>query len=451
MKPARSLVASALLVLAIAATSGPLLAARAPAAPPPDEAPHGIANQAAEPGQGTNAASGESGPVAVPEPTEKALRRAREGNWLWAFDMLWGLLVPGVILFSGFSARLRDLAHRVGRNWFFTIAVYFLLFTLITFAVNLPLSYVSEFSRPHAYGLSNQTFGKWFGDELKGLAVGLIMGGLLLWIPYGLVKKSPRRWWLWTSLLAIPTAAFFLLIAPVAIDPLFNTFGPMKDKALERQILDLASRAGIEGARVFEVDKSADTNTVNAYVTGFGGSKRIVLWDTTIRKLAPDELLFVMSHEMGHYVLGHVVKSIFFFAGLILVTLYAAYRLQAGLVARNAARFGFTELGDIASLPLVMVLVGVLSFVITPVAAGYSRWQEHEADRFGLEITRNNHAAATAFVKLQQENLGVPRRGLLYKLWRADHPLLGERIDFCNEYKPWEAGIPGRYEHLFKE
>jgi len=451
MKAARSLVFPALFLVTAAALAGPILAARAPATPPPDEAPHGIANEAGEPGQGRNPASVDSGPVAVPEPTEKALRHAREGNWLWATETLWGLLVPGVILFTGFSSRLRDLARRIGRNWFFTIAVYFLMFALITFVVDLPLSYFSEFVRPHAYGLSNQTFGKWFGDELKGLVVGLIMGGLLLWVPYGLVRKSPRRWWLWTAVLAIPTAAFFLLIAPVAIDPLFNTFGPMKDKALEQRILDLASRAGIEGARVFEVDKSTDTNTVNAYVTGFGGSKRIVLWDTTIQKLAPDELLFVMSHEMGHYVLGHVVKSIFFFAGVILVTLYAAYRLQSGLIARHAQRFGFTELADIASLPLVMVLVGVLSFVITPVAAGYSRWQEHEADRFGLEITRNNHAAATAFVKLQQENLGVPRRGLLYKLWRADHPLLGERIDFCNAYKPWEQGIPGRYEHLFKE
>jgi len=448
MKTARSLVLSALLLVTSSAATA--LAARAPGNPLPADAPHGIANQAAEPGQGQNAAARDTGPVAVPEPTETALRHAREGNWLWLTETLWGLVVPGVILFTGFSARLRDLARRIGRNWFFTIVVYFVLFALILFVVNLPLAYFSEFVRPHAYGLSNQTFAKWFGDSLKGLVVGLILGGLLLWVPYGLVKKSPRRWWLWTSLLAIPTAAFFLLIAPVAIDPLFNKFGPMKDKALERQILDLASRAGIEGARVFEVDKSADTNTVNAYVTGFGGSKRIVLWDTTIKKLAPDELLFVMSHEMGHYVLGHVVKSILFFAVLILVTLYAADRLQSGLIARHAKRFGFTELSDVASLPLAMVLVGLLSFVVTPVAAGYSRWQEHEADRFGLEITRNNHAAATAFVKLQQENLGVPRRSLLYKLWRADHPLLGERIDFCNAYKPWEQGIPGRYEHLFK-
>jgi len=436
-------------LLLAALVAAPLFAAKPPAVAPPDEAPHGIANQSSDPGQANPAA--DHGPVAVPEPTEKALRHARSGNWLWLTETLWSLLIPAVFLFTGFSARIRTFAQRIGRRWFATIVVYFAAFTILTFLIDFPLSYFSGFHRPHAYGLSNQTFSKWFGDELKGLVVGLIIGSLLLWVPYLLVKKSPRRWWLWTSLLAIPLAAFFILIAPIVIDPLFNKFGPMKDKELEQSILQLASRAGIDGARVFEVDKSADTNTVNAYVTGFGSSKRIVLWDTTIKKLAPDELLFVMSHEMGHYVLGHVVRSIFFFAGLILVTLFVFDRLQAGMIARFSSRFGFTELSDIASLPLILLLVGVLSFFITPIAAGYSRWQEHEADRFGLEITRDNHAAAEAFVKLQQENLGVPRRGLLYKLWRADHPLLGERIDFCNEYKPWEQGKPGRYEHLFKQ
>ncbi len=436
-------------LLTILAFSAMTVAALA-APPKPEDAPHGIANQAGEP-QTARAASDPTGPVAVPEPSEKALRYARSGNWLWLASQLWALFVPGVILFTGFSAKLRSAAQRIGRKWFFTIAIYFALFVVLTFVIDLPLSYYTGFARPHAYDLSNQTLGKWFGDELKGLMVGLIVGGALLWLPYLLVKRSPRRWWLWTSLLAIPLTSFFMLIAPVVIDPMFNTFGPMKDKALEQRILDLAGRAGIEGARVFEVDKSTDTKTVNAYVTGFSGSKRIVLWDTTIAKLAPDELLFVMAHEMGHYVLGHVVKSIFFAAALILVTLYVAYRVQAGLIARFAGRFGFTELSDIASLPLVLLLVGVLSIVITPVANGYSRWQEHESDRFGLEITRNNRAAAMAFVTLQQENLGVPRRGLLFKLWRASHPTLGDRIDFCNSYRPWDEGKPGRYERLFKE
>jgi Zn-dependent protease with chaperone function len=426
------------------------LAAAEPKIPAPDDARTGSpTKRGAAVSEGRR--TGRSGPVPVPEPSEKALRHARGGDWLWLTEELWGLLVPAVLLFTGFSARMRTRARRIGRNWFFTIVVYFVFFLLLSFVIDLPLSYFGEYVRPHAYGLSNQTFGKWFGDSLKGLMVGTIAGSLFLWIPYGLVKKSPRRWWFWTSVVAIPIAAFFLLVAPVVIDPLFNKFGPMKDKALEGKILDLAGRAGIEGARVFEVDKSTDTNTVNAYVTGFGGSKRIVLWDTTIAKLAPGELLFVMGHEMGHYVLGHVVKSILFFAFLILVTLYAFDRLQGGLIARYSSRFGFTELADVASLPLVMLLVGLLSFVVTPIAAGYSRWQEHEADRFGLEITRDNHAAASAFVKLQQENLSVPRRGLMYKLWRADHPLLGERIDFCNTYRPWETGQPGRYDRLFKK
>ncbi|HJQ97067.1 MAG TPA: M48 family metalloprotease, partial [Candidatus Polarisedimenticolaceae bacterium] len=237
---------------------------------------------------------------------------------------------------------------------------------------------------------------------------------------------------------------------PIMIDPLFNDFGPMKDRALEQRILDLAARAGIDRARVFEVNESVDTNTLNAYVTGFANSKRIVLWDNTIRELEPDELLFVMGHEMGHYVLGHIVKGIFFSSFLITVTLYVIHRLQARLIARFHDRFRFDRLSDVASLPLLLLLAGVLSLVATPIGNVYSRRQEHEADRFGLEITRDNHSAAAAFVKLQQENLSLPRRGTFYKIWRATHPLLGERIDFANTYRPWESGKPGKYDGLFR-
>lgn len=390
------------------------------------------------------------GPVPVPEPGAKALRYHRSGHVLWFVDLAWGFLIPSLFLFTGFSSRLRDVARRIGRRRFFTLVIYFVLFMIINFVLDLPLGYYEGFVREHAYGLSNQTFGKWFGDELKGLMVGLVAGSLLLWVPYLLLKKSPKRWWLYTSLCTIPVAVFFSLVAPIWVDPLFNKFGPMKDKALEARIVALAESAGIQGGRVYEVDKSVDTETVNAYVTGFGNTKRIVLWDTILAKLNPDEILFVMGHEMGHYVLGHVVKSILFLSVLALVTLWAAHRLSAGILARWKGRFGFDALGDIASLPLILLLVSLFSLVIGPVGNAYSRWQEHEADRFGLEITRGNHAAATAFVKLQQENLDIPRPGLLYKLWRAGHPLLGERIDFCNEYKPWADGRALKYGGMFK-
>jgi len=392
----------------------------------------------------------DQGPVPVPEPGEKAVSYYTSGNALWVVNQLWVLLIPALFLFSGFSARIRDWARKLGRRWFFVIGIYLIIFSAVNFVIDFPLSYYQGFVREHAYGLSNQAFGKWFGDALKSLAVGMIMGFLFLWVPYLLLEKSPKRWWLYTGLLFVRFIAFVLLISPVWIDPLFNDFGPMKDKALEGKILALAQRAGIEGGRVYEVDKSVDTKALNAYVTGFMGTKRIVLWDTIIARLSPRELLVVMGHEMGHYSLGHVYKGILFFSALILVTLFLAHRTAGRLTGRFRDRFGFERLSDIASLPMLLLLMNLFTLAITPVALAFTRYQEHEADRFGLEITRDNRAAATAFVKLQEENLGVPRPGRLYKLWRASHPVIGERIDFCNEYRPWKSGQPLKYGHLFK-
>ena len=426
--------------------------------------------------QQTSAQSG-AAPVPVPEPSEKALSYYRSGIALWVVNVLWGLLIPALFLFTGFSARIRDWARQVGQKWFSIISridnffyprkifapiarigntlfiinrVYFAIFLIINFVIDFPLSYYQGFVRQHAYGLSNQTLGKWFGDELKGLLILIVVGFLFLWIPYLLIKKSPRRWWLYTGLLAIPFLTLVILVQPVWIDPLFNKFGPMKNKELETKILALAERAGIEGGRVYEVAKSEDTKALNAYVAGFGATKRIVLWDTIIAKLDEDELLFVMGHEMGHYVLGHVWKTILFLSVLIIVTLYAIHRTAGWLINKFHRHFGFTELSDVASLPLIILLFSAYFLIISPVALAFSRHNEHEADRFGLEITRNNRAAATAFVKLQQENLGVPRPHILVKLWQASHPPLGERIDFSNEYRPWERGEALRYGELFK-
>jgi STE24 endopeptidase len=392
----------------------------------------------------------ETGPVAVPETTEKAMRYYRSGNVVWVVDTLLGLLVPVLFLFTGLSARIRDIARRIGRKWFFTIAVYFVFFSILSYLITLPWSYYTEFVRQHAYDLSNQTLGKWASDSVKGLLVGIIAGALFVWVPFLLLARSPRRWWLYTTLAAVPFIVLMLLVTPIWIEPLFNDFGPMKDKALEKNILALAERAGIEGGRVFEVNKSVDTKAVNAYVTGFGETKRIVLWDTILAKLDRREVLFVMGHEMGHYVLGHVPKTIAVLSLVLLVTLYLAHRTAGWFIARFRRRFGFDALSDVAALPLLLLLLNAFSLVVTPPLLAYSRHQEHEADRFGLEITHDNHAAATAFVKLQTENLGNPRPGLLYELWRSSHPPIGERIDFANSYHPWTTGTPGRYEHLFR-
>ena len=176
-----------------------------------------------------------------------------------------------------------------------------------------------------------------------------------------------------------------------------------------------------------------------------------MLWDTAIRQLGERELLFVMGHEMGHYVLGHIPRLIVVIAGAIMATLFAIHCTARGLIRRYRDRFGFSDLSDIASLPLMLLLFSAYSLVVTPALFAYTRHQEHEADRFGLEITRDNHAAATAFVKFVTNDLDYPRPGLLVKLWRHSHPTTGERIDFANEYRQWETGVPLKYAHLFRD
>ena len=398
----------------------------------------------------TPAPVSEEAPVAVPPATPTALRYYTSGNWLWMLDQVVSTVLLALILFTGLSARLRTWAQRIGRNWFFTIVVYFVLFTIVTFVITLPLTYYEEFVRQHDYGLSNQTLQKWWTDSLTALAVSCVAGGLFLWVPYLLLRKSPRRWWLYTAAAAIPFIVVANLVAPIWIAPLFNRFEPMQDKALEARILALADRAGIEGSRVFEVDKSVDTKTLNAYVAGLWQTKRIVLWDTTIARMDERELLFVMGHEMAHYVLGHVWERLALSTVLTLVLLYAAYRTMGAIAARWSHRFGFTDIADVASLPLLLLVTGVFSLAIAPAVLALTRYQEHEADRFGLEITQTNHSAGTAFVKLQEDALGNPWPGTLFKLWRASHPPLGERIEFSNDYHPWRDGAPLRYGDRFR-
>ena len=399
---------------------------------------------------GTVVRTDDSTPVPVPEPTEKAIRFYRSGNVLWCIRTVWELSVPGLILFTGFSARLSNWAERTGRIWLFALAVYLVAFMGIKYLLEVPLNCYQGFFRQHAYDLSNQSFGRWLGNSLKRLGVDMTVYAAFLWIPYLLMRKSPRRWWLYTWMAATAATVFMVFITPVWIDPLFNKFGPMKDKALEADVLALAARAGIKQSRVYEVEKSADTKALNAYVTGFMGTKRIVLWDTLIAKLDRRELLTVTGHEIGHYVLRHVLQGVLLSSALTLFGLYVFHRVSGGLIDRFKARFGFDRLSDIASLPFILLFFAIGNFALNPFILAFSRHQEHEADRFALELTRDNSADAAASVKLQMQNLSVPRPGLMYTLWRASHPSVGERIDFANAYKPWMTGEGLKYEHLFR-
>jgi len=376
-------------------------------------------------------------PVVVPPPSAQAVRYHRSGNIIWALEQLLGLALPAALLWSGLSARLRSAAAAVGRGHFYpTLVVYVALLSLLLTIVQLPLSYGVGYARERAYGLSEQTRRKWAGDQVKGFLVGLVVAAAVLWVPYLLLSASPGRWWIWTGALSLPFFVLVLLVTPVFIAPLFNKFGPMRDQTMEAEVLAVAAQAGVEGARVFEVEKSVDTKKVNAYVTGVGNTKRIVLWDTLLARLTPRQTRFVVGHELGHYVLHHVWRNILISAALTIAGLWGVHRTADLLLDRFGEQFGFTRLADVASMPLFMLLLSLFAAVITPALLALSRHHERAADRFGLDLTGDKQAAASAFVALQEQNLAVPRPGWLYKLFRASHPPIGERVDFINAYRP---------------
>lgn len=389
--------------------------------------------------------------VAVPEPSALALRYHRSGNALWVGATALDLLLPAALLFTGLSARVRSLAARIARGRRFpTIALYGAAYVLIQALVFLPLSWYAGYARQHAYELSTETASAWLRDWTTAVALSVAVAALLLYIPYRLLRASPGRWWLWTGLLTAPLTVLAMIVVPVYVAPLFDDYGRMRDPGLERRIQRLAARAGIPDSRIYEVRKSAETRQVNAYVAGFGATKRIVLWDTLVDRLQPDEVEFVMGHEIGHFVLRHTLTTIVAATLLVTLSLYAVHRVAGRLIARFHRRFGFDRLDDVASLPLLSLVGGLVMLAATPAALALSRWQEREADRFGLEITRNNPAAARAFVRLQVDNLGVPRTGLLFRLWRGSHPDLADRIEFANRYSPWSRGRPLRYGDRFR-
>lgn len=360
-------------------------------------------------------------------------------------EPLYGIAVAALLLFSGLSARMRDVAHAMGRARYVRVLVYLAEYLGVTFVLGFPLAWYQTFALEHEYGLSNQSFGAWLGEQGISILVALVLLGVvpMLALVYRDFEKHPRGWWLRLAIGTLPVIAAVILISPY-LDALYNKFTPLRDAALRTEIVSLAERAGIPGRNVYEVDKSRQTKKYNAYVNGFGATQRIVLWDTTLEGMTKDEILFVMGHEMGHYVLRHIWKTILLLSALSFLLFWLAQRLTDLLVARWGPRWGFTATHDVASMPLLVAVLTVVLFVALPVINGYSRVLEHESDTFGLEVTRLNHAAAGAFIKLGSQNRSDPEPPA-WRVWLLySHPPLIERVRYVTSYRPWEEGRPNR-------
>lgn len=355
------------------------------------------------------------------------------GYWLILWDFLYGVIVALVLLNLRWSAAFRNFAERLTRFKPLQTAVYWAEYFAVTSVLTFPLAVYGGFFREHKYGLATQTFGPWMGDQLKGLLLGLLFGAVAVMALFGVVRRLPRTWPLWGAIVAIVFLMFGILISPVYIAPLFNKYTRLNDPKITGPILSMARANGVGAKDVFEVDASSQTTRMSANVSGFANTMRITLNDNLLRRGSPEEIQAVMGHEMGHYVMNHIPKAILFFA--VIIVIFFAY-LRWGLawsLARWGERWQIRDVGDTAVLPLVALLASIFFFVLTPVSNTYTRVQEHEADMYGLNASRQPDGFAQAAIHLGEYRKMDP--GPLEEWIFFDHPSGRNRIHDAMQWK----------------
>jgi STE24 endopeptidase len=355
------------------------------------------------------------------------------GYWLLLWDFLYGAVVALLLLNLRWSARMRDLAERMTRLRPLQTAIYWVQYLLLTTILGFPLAVYEGYFREHKYGLATQTFGPWMGDQLKAILLTVVFGALLTMALFGIARKLPRTWWLWGAIVTSMFLVFGVLIGPVYILPLFNKVTRLDDPVLTQRILRLARANGIPASDVYKVDASRQTTRMSANVSGLGNTLRITLNDNLLRRGIPEEIEAVMGHEMGHYVLNHVEKGIFFFVVLI-VTWFASlfYSLQWAL-QRWGERWQIRGVGDTAVLPLVILISSIFFFVLTPILNTETRTQEAEADIFGINASRQPDGFAQAAIHLGEYRKMSP--GPIEEWIFFDHPSGRNRIAAAMRWK----------------
>lgn len=300
------------------------------------------------------------------------------------------------------------------------------------------------------YGLSVESWPAWFGDWLKSLALTLVLGILVLSVLYALLRQAPRRWWLWFWAFTVPAVVVGTFITPLVVDPLFNHFEPLAktDPALVDRLEQVIARGGmnIPRDRIFLMDASRRVTGPNAYVTGIGASKRIVVWDTTLKEESPNEILFTYGHEQGHYVLHHIPKGIAYSAALILLFYWIGARLLAWLLPR----WGIDSAGNWSSLGLIFLLFTVLSFLAEPAGNAFSRIIEHQADVYGQEVIHGlvpdpQATVVHSFCSDAALWLDDPAPNHFVEFWTYSHPSTERRAEFAARYDPRQPGRRPRY------
>ncbi|HEX3674430.1 MAG TPA: M48 family metalloprotease [Rhizomicrobium sp.] len=372
--------------------------------------------------------------VAVPPAPVGAAAFMVARNWLWAEAQLLALVIPALFLFTGLGARLRTWCARVtGGRRYGTLTLFAIVYLALNAALMLPFDYYRNVtSLPALYAQSPV---QWAVSEAVQLGVRIVVAALFLWIPYALIARSPKRWWLYAAAALVPVVFLVLVVLPVWVDPLTTSYHPLQDKALNAEIQALAARCGVHNIPVLVGGN--DTTVV-----GLGPTNRIILGEDVLKHETPPQLRMTVGHELKHYVEGDNYKALAIICVLLLVGFFISNRLGRGLLARFGKRFGFTQLSDPASLPLFALILTAFYLCVLPAFNWYGRSIEHEADRFGLELTHENRALAQIEAAYITRDHDSPDWDTFFLIFRATHPSDADRIRFANDYHPWEEGKP---------
>jgi len=359
----------------------------------------------------------------------EAKKYSRIRHRLMAVDILIGGLYTIAWLNFGWSQQLKEwLSGFTSSDWLL-VAGFGILFGGIYYLLTLPLSFYEGLLLPHRFSMSNQSRSEWATDQAKALAIGVLLGGLMLEIIYATLRAAPHTWWIWAGLILLVFNVILANLAPVLLFPIFYKFVPLEDEfeELADRLIRLAKEANTYVQGVFKFDMSRRTNAANAALTGLGNTRRIILGDTLLEKFTNDEIETVLAHELGHHVHKDIPKGIVIESFLTLGGLYLAARaLEWGTLY-----YGFESPADIASLPLFILVMGIFSLFLMPLTNAYSRWREVKADQYALTSTRMGDAYASALVRLANQNLAVvePEPWVVFLL--HSHPPLNKRIEMA--------------------
>ncbi len=375
----------------------------------------------------------------------------------------WSLLQFVLLLWLGGIAWIRDRALAAGaslrakgkttRAFWRECLVFTALYTLVGTVLDLPLSlYHQHLSRIN--GLSVQGWAGWWGDFAKSLTLGLLGSILFFALLMAIIRRLPRAWWLVSWAVVTPLLLFLVYLSPYVIDPLFNKFEPLQQTQPElvARLEQVVAKGGMDipPERMFLMKASAKVTTLNAYVTGFGSSKRVVVWDTSLLKGTPDQVLFIFGHESGHYVLGHIVRGMILLVFGLLLSFFVGYGLVRWSLRRFGPAWGIPSEADWGTLVVLFFAFALLSAVLQPVISSLSRTQEHAADVYGQEaihglVANPQEVARSAFALLGENSLVVPNPNLLEEFWSESHPAIGRRAAFGHAYNPWAPGFAPKY------